>query len=155
MTVQVRLGRSQAVALVDDGDAALVAAYNWYRHENGHGGVYARGYRRGERPVRYVYMHALIAGYPRPDHQDRDGLNNRRSNLRPATDSQNHANMGPWPGCQYKGVTRTRSAWLARITVNRKSRHLGSFRTPEDAARAYDVAALAAWGQYARVNFPG
>lgn len=59
---------------------------------------------------------------------------------------------------QYKGVGRVRKGdarrWFARIAVDGPSVIIGYFDTEEDAARAYDAAALEAWGEYAFLNFP-
>jgi hypothetical protein len=155
--IHVPLGRGTYSTLISAADAPLIAGYRWFRHHNGHGGYYVRGYRKGaSQPYRYTYMHALIAG-PGCDHRDGDGLNNQRHNLRPATGSQNLANTSSRGGSsRFKGVCQPAgsSSWLARITVNYRSRHLGSFPTEEAAARAYDAAARAAWGEFARLNFP-
>ncbi|MGY6251761.1 NUMOD3 domain-containing DNA-binding protein [Bosea thiooxidans] len=56
----------------------------------------------------------------------------------------------------YKGVrpSSSKMRWLAKITTD-KPRELGSFGTPEEAARAYDTAAVAAWGAgNCYLNFP-
>jgi predicted Zn-ribbon and HTH transcriptional regulator len=102
-------------------------------------------------------MHQLIAGSRNVDHVDGNGLNNRRSNLRPATKSQNGANARKNPGktSRYKGVfwDRERSAWQAKIMVNRKALSLGRFASEEDAALAYDLAAREAFGEFALTNF--
>lgn len=54
----------------------------------------------------------------------------------------------------YKGVWVSGRKWTAIITFNKKRRYLGSFSTPELAAKAYDDAARELHGQFARVNFP-
>ncbi len=155
------------VALVDDDDYDLVMAYRWFVVEKSRSGV---GRRRDDGPyakttVRHpdghwttARMHSLLTGWPQTDHKDHDGLNNQRSNLRPATQSQNAANQRPMEGrtSQYKGVSWKREyrKWLAKITIRKRGRHLGYFAVEEDAARAYDAAALAAWGEFACLNFP-
>jgi len=107
-------------------------------------------------PQRRVYMHALIAGFKRPDHVNRNGLDNRRVNLRPATASQNNANRGPGQRgtSRYKGVCwdKNRRKWRAYVGVNRRAVYLGLFDDPEDAARAYNQAALLTFGEYAWLN---
>jgi hypothetical protein len=106
-----------------------------------------------------IYLHRFILGITDPkirvDHQDGDGLNCRRSNIRVSTPSLNTANAGKRPGSNpYKGVLKRGSRWIARIKVNYTSRHLGTFDTPEEAARAYDRAAVETFGEFARLNFP-
>lgn len=152
--IAVPLANGRGVTLVDAQDAAIVAPFSWYRHANGHGGFYARAYVRGSHKAR-IYMHALLAG-PGADHRNGDGLDNQRSNLRPATARQNMANQGPRAGTsRFKGVSwfARNQVWMAYIRDGR-SRYLGSFKVEEDAARAYDAAALEVWGEYARLNFP-
>lgn len=139
------------VAVVDAADLALLAGRRWCAFRSRRT-VYAYA----NRPK--VFMHRLVAGAgpgEQIDHRDGDGLNNRRTNLRRATTSQNGGNMAPRPSRHgYKGVTPARSRWAARIMVGYRRRHLGTFDSPEEAARAYDEAAREAWGEYARTNFP-
>lgn len=149
------------VALVDDEDVPLVQPYQWRVHESSPArsfryGPYAKAFYRVDGRMRWVYMHVLIMGQAGIDHADGDGLNNRRSNLRPATHSQNMANQGPNSRntSGFKGVSRMRSKWRAVLRVNGRDQWLGVYLTPEDAARAVDAAALTAWGEYARLNFP-
>ena len=105
-----------------------------------------------------VLMHRyLLQANPgeRVDHQDGNGLNNRRENIRKATSSQNGMNARAQVGgsSKFKGVWRP-TRWRAEIRVNYKTIHLGSFATEEEAAHAYDEAARRLFGEFARVNFP-
>jgi hypothetical protein len=56
---------------------------------------------------------------------------------------------------RFKGVSwdAQRGSWQAKVGINGKTTHLGRFADEEDAARAYDAAAVAAFGAYARTNF--
>jgi hypothetical protein len=119
----------------------------------------ACGYLRVGVDRRLYYAHQviwlLVYGRPCPriDHRDGDPTNNRLSNLRPASASQNGANAGAKTS-GYKGVWWTAGRWRAGIKVKRKAIHLGYFDTPEAAAQAYDEAALRHFGEFAKLNFP-
>lgn len=146
------------VAIVDDGDE-WVEQFAWHPWLSGsRRTIYARhGRRRPEGGYENVVMHRLILGTDQHvDHRDGDGLNNRRSNLRLANHSQNGANAPKRLGTKsrYKGVSTHRDRWRAQIRVQRKYVHLGMFADEADAARAYDLAALEAFGEFARLNFP-
>lgn len=56
-------------------------------------------------------------------------------------------------GSKFKGVRRYRNLWIAQISVNGRTRSLGSFRKEDDAALAYDAAAWSIHGETARLNF--
>lgn len=94
--------------------------------------------------------------FPQCDHIDSNGLNNQRSNLRPATASQNRWNMRKREGrtSKYKGVywhKKTRK-WMARIGHLYKHKYLGNFTNEIDAAKAYDSAAIKLFGEFAFLN---
>lgn len=140
------------IAIIDDEDWPLVEHYCWRVHSS-RGWIYAAS---GRRPR--IFMHHLIL--PRrpgllTDHRDGNGLNNRRDNLRYATQAQNLANSS-YAGKQlgaaspYKGVYARDDRW--RAVCGHK--HVGYFKTPEEAARAYDAAARARYGEFAVLNFP-
>lgn len=151
------------VALVDDADYELVMAYRWRVIEEARPGRTRGPYvittaGHGSKNRVTLSMHKLITGWPLTDHKDHDGLNNQRSNLRPATGSQNSGNQRAQNGrtSKYKGVSMCSQTkkWLAQISVQGRGTNLGRFAAEEDAARAYDAAARIAWGEFACTNFP-
>lgn len=154
------------VALIDDEDYHLVRQYRWYVHvdERRPGrphGPYARttiNATTSGRPHWSPLMHNLIMGCLGLDHANRNGLDNRRSNLRPATASQNTCNQPSRTGSssQFKGVfwIKPQRVWGATITINRERRKLGRFSSEIQAALAYDAAARALHGEFALLNFP-
>jgi hypothetical protein len=145
------------VALVDDEDFDLVMQYRWTVQERisprgATWGPYAKATVPGGGKI-VVFMHKLITGYPITDHRNGYGLDNRRSNLRPATALQNSHNTRPYAGhsSRFKGVTwhKHTKKWAAQIRINGKNRYLGLFVSEEEAAHAYTEASLAVQGEYA------
>lgn len=74
------------------------------------------------------------------DHADRNTLNNRRYNLRPATPMENARNKSTQHNNKsgVSGVYQPKDSntWIAYIAINKKRRHLGSFKNKEDAIKA-------------------
>lgn len=129
-------------------------------------------YRRSGYAERWEYindkkclkrMHTWII-YPLPgyevDHINGDKLDNRRENLRACTHKQNCRNFPKFSTNKtgYKGVARNSKkyggVYRAQIMVNYKQKFLGYYDNPDDAARAYDLAAIQYFGDFARLNFP-
>lgn len=89
------------------------------------------------------------------DHIDGNGLNNQRSNLRICTQQQNTFNQPSRGGSSiYRGVSweKRRKNWISEIYLNGKKKYLGSFKTQEKAAEAYNKAAELYYGSFARLN---
>lgn len=94
-----------------------------------------------------MYMHHCIVGFPvdnqEVDHIDGNGLNNQRDNLRITTHRQNQVNRenhrnGKLPGVTFrKGKDHAFKPWQTQIQVNGKHKHLGSFKTEQEAYEAY------------------
>jgi hypothetical protein len=149
---EIRLGRTGKVALVDDEDFDRLSRRWWATGRAG----YAES---RDKDGSVILMHREILGVVPGiwvDHINGDRLDNRRSNLRPATHQQNLMNRGTNKNNQsgYKGVYQELGLWRACIKINGRNRHLGNFDDAETAARAYDFAAHEAFGAFARLNFP-
>jgi hypothetical protein len=164
---RVEIELTQGKVAVIDEDYPLVAGYKWRSHchsrtRNANELWYAVTSVRDSNTCRHrVFpMHHLILTKKTGlviDHIDGNGLNNSRSNLRYATPAQSKANTRPWKNgsSRFKGVTwkASHAKWQVEITVNGRKRFLGLFSSEEEAAVAYDRAAKAAWGDFARPNF--
>jgi len=144
------------VALVDDDDYNWLSRWRW--HACRYGGLwYAMRNSRENGKWRKILMHRVILGdkvAEITDHKDRNGLNNQRSNLRPCTRSQNTANSQRKSRAGFKGVEqKSRNRWRAMIGIKEGRKNLGSFKSPEEAAKAYDEAAIERYGEFAILNF--
>ncbi|WMM74495.1 AP2 domain-containing protein [Rhodococcus pyridinivorans] len=107
-----------------------------------------------------LLMHRVLTGAKADqevDHEDRNPLNNQRSNLRKSTRTNNNRNSGPRNGSQYKGAKfhKGKKRWEATIRVDECNQYLGSFDSGEEAAIAYDVAAIQVFGEFAYLNIIG
>jgi hypothetical protein len=108
-----------------------------------------------------VLLHRYILNAPpgqQVDHEDGDGLNCTRENMRLATHAQNQHNAGSHRDSRtsrYRGVSfhKKTGKWRVQLMVNRRRIPFPLFVSEEEAARAYDRAALEHFGEFARLNF--
>ena len=93
------------------------------------------------------------------DHIDGDGSNNRLSNLRLATHTENMRNIGKASRntSGFKGVSwhKQRQKWTVRAKAGGKNLYLGLFDTAAEAAAAYDAAIGKIHGEFGRTNGVG
>jgi hypothetical protein len=138
-------------AIVDESDYADLARFNWCASKARAGFWYAMR----KEGTRTIYMHRQLLGFPDAlvDHRNHNTLDNRRTNLRVATRSQNQANRTRARGTsKFVGVHKHRNGWVAQIRCNNEHRYLGYFRSETDAARCYNAAAAKAHGEFATIN---
>jgi len=157
--IEIPLTQGQ-VALIDDEDFELVSSYKWHAHWNPKTkSFYATtNIRKPDGKWTLLRMHRLIIGAPKGvevDHINHETLDNRKSELRICTTSQNQHNAGKRADntSGYKGVCwhKRCQKWYAQIMLNGKLKSLGYFDTPEAAHAAYCKAATELHGSFARV----
>lgn len=150
-------------AIVDAADYDWLSQWNWSAHVDKGIRVYARrntprvnGGNQGA-----VHMHRAIVDAPKGmvvDHINHNTLDNRRANLRLCTVAENSCNRLNTKNStsRFLGVSwNTRAKkWVAQLQTFRNNQYLGAFGNEEDAARAYDTAAVRVFGEYAKPNFP-
>lgn len=143
-------------ALVDDEDFEMLNQHNWSatRNKKVWYAMRKQGTPTGRRSIKMHQM--LFPGAVEIDHKNRDGLDNRRCNLRPATGSQNMANRGMMKNntSGYVGVSPHRQSgkWRAVIRCLGRYESLGLFYDPKEAAKVYNERAKKLFGTFAHLN---
>lgn len=136
--------------LFDKEDYDKVKQYHWYKE--------ATGYIRASNKER-IFLHRLIMGSPDNmfiDHKNHNLLDNRKSNLRIVTNSQNQMNKAIVPN-NTSGVTgvvwlKDTQQWRAEIRINMKTIYLGFFNNKDDAIAARKLAEEKYFGEYSYAN---
>ena len=147
--------------LLDVKDYYRLRIFKWVVYGNGHNLYAIRLQFTDPNKTKTVYMHREIMNPPADlvvDHKNCDGLDNRKDNLRLATQAQNTRNRRKKKNgsSQFLGVyfNKEKSAWDSQISSQGKRMFLGRFDNEIDAARAYDEAARKYHKDFARLNFP-
>ena len=146
-------------ALVDDEDYDQLAQWHWTKSTRGYAhrvGKKSDGNRRG----RYISLHRQILGVTDPkveiDHINHNTLDNRKSNLRICSRSQNMANQRLCSDStsKVKGVSwyKPLMKWRVQIKVSGTKKHIGYFDSKYSAALAYNKAAKKHFGVFALLN---
>lgn len=148
-------------ALVDDEDAEI-GRHKWHAHR-GRKTFYAERKHRNYKGTRTLKMHRVVMerylgrklfDSEMVDHVNGNGLDNRRTNLRIASVSENLANSGVWKSSTsgYRGVSyhKRNKRWQAKILFNGVLIHCGWYSTPEEASRAYEAKAKEIFGEFYR-----
>lgn len=162
--IPLSIGRARTpsglFAVVDDTDYERIAGFSWRVFLSPFGRAYAV---TGAGTLMHRYILGAQKGFE-VDHINGDGLDNTRANIRLLTYSQNLATQqarqmyaGRPTTSKYKGVSLREGRprpWRATISFHRKQHFLGYHLTEEDAAKAYDTAAMRFFGPFTRTNFP-
>jgi len=142
------------VAMVDAEDYESLMDWNWHAYWNKcTKSFYA------QRSDSKLWMHRMILKCGKGeegDHINHDSLDNRKENLRKASRSQNACNMRISVNTSgFRGVSWSKSnkKWQAQIKIHQRPIHLRFYEAKEDAARAYDNAAIIHHGDFATLNF--
>lgn len=139
------------VALVDDEDYEKVCYYKWQaKWSKCTKSWYANNAKLGR-----MSRHILDVTDPNieVDHKNHDTLNNQRSNLRKASHQQNGWNRKKRVDNQsgFTGVSRSNNLWRVQITMNKKRKNLGYFKSKQAAAFAFELVACVVYGEFANL----
>lgn len=147
-------------ALVDDEDFEKVGHLKWHAFKSKNGNkIYAKRNFRVNGVSKSQLMHRVILGVDDPkiliDHENGDGLDNQKQNIRPSTNAENTRNRGKIKSNQsgFKGVSYNKNLSLfeSKIGVDNRTIHLGLYQTAIEAAIAYNNA-LFHHGSFAMPN---
>jgi len=142
------------VALVDDADYNWLMQWNWFAIKSKKTYYVARHEKANDK---LILMHRVLMQTPDNmlcDHEDHNGLNCQRYNIRNCNSKQNTTNRTGHGSSKYLGVSVTKTGkFRARIMNDGKAIHLGYFNKEENAAIAYDTRAAYYFGEFANLNF--
>ena len=151
-------------AIVDEADYGWLMQWKWFALKDTNTYYAARYVYGGYKKSAMMQMHRDLLGLKKydgeiVDHINRNGLDNRRINIRVASCSLNAINStgrGRPSSSGFRGVcwNKVNNKWTARITVRKEVIFIGHFKSVVEAAYEYDLAAIEYWGEDAPLNFP-
>lgn len=160
--ILVPLTNSDKFAIIDCDDYEKIKPFSWCMVR---GTTFSRltfyagtNLPRIEGGYKFTKMHRILMDAPDHlvvDHINGDGLDNRRENLRLCTSRENARNRHVVVGktSKFKGVMKTRwNSFEAYIKNGIKRIRLGNYKTEQEAAVAYNKAAIRIFGAFARLN---
>lgn len=157
--IQLTKGKT---AIVDDEDYEMLSGFKWHAVRS-RDKWYAETTLPGRRNIKMHYLLLPPVGNKGGDHINGNSLDNRRENLRRATQQQNNFNRikgqtigGRRMTSRFKGVSwdSSKGKWRATVSLFRRQLMTGRFDDEYVAARSYDVLAQHLFGEFACLNFP-
>ena len=149
---KIKLSNVNKYTIIDDDMYEYLKDYNWYMQTCG----YACARKKIDGEWIAWLMHRAIMNTPKgmcTDHINHNKLDNRKSNLRICTHTENSRNNSTTRGrSKYKGVYYSHGKWCAQIVVNGKKIRPKRFDSEKDAAEAYNKMAIELFGQFAHIN---
>lgn len=147
------------IAKVDDEDFDRVMRFSWVAEQRPNTWYASSSLGRGKYAQRirlHRFVLNLVGPLPHVDHENRNGLDCQKHNLRTATIRQNSCNYTrPVGATGYRGVALKGGRFYAKIrTPEGVRRSIGGYKTAEEAAMHYDEAAIMYHGEFATLNFP-
>lgn len=142
--------------IVDDEDYDMLMQYNWYPAVNSKNNTVYVDSRIKNTHIRIHRFIMLLYGHDIEnkliDHQDQNGLNNQKENLRICNHMKNAQNGKKHKDglCVYKGISLAKNAKKYRAKIT--NIHIGYFDTEKEAALAYNKKAIELFGEYASLN---
>lgn len=148
---QVKFTNKDGYFLIDADDWEVAKEYSWMLTINPDGYQSVKGNIDGKLIKLTAFMNCKYY-----DHIDRNSLNNRRYNLRPATTQENNRNHSKSKRntSGYTGVywNKANKKWCSNIRVNNKTIYLGSFDLIEDAVKSRKEAEQKYFGEFSPQN---
>jgi hypothetical protein len=161
VTKEIILSKNKT-AIVDNEDYDWLNQWKWCAYK-AYNTYYACRNTEINGKKSMIQMHREILGLQEgdnklADHKDRNGLNNRRNNLRVVSRSLNSHNCKKLKNntSGFRGVhwNKPRRKWIVQITINGVKKHYGCFDSPIEAAKCYDRKVIETYGLDAVTNFP-